>query len=45
MENDELVQTSKEPRRVIAFGDVNWTDYDFTVDAMRLGPGDSFTAL
>ena len=43
VENDELVQTSKEPRRVIAFGDVNWTDYDFTVDAMRLGPGDSFT--
>ena len=27
----------------ILFGDDQWTDYDFTVDAMRVGGGDSFS--
>ena len=43
VEGDQLVQTVKQPHQAILFGDVGWTDYDFTVDAMRIGPGDSFT--
>jgi hypothetical protein len=42
LEGDYLVQSDKRPSRVIVFGDVRWTDYDFTVDAMRMGRGDSF---
>ena len=40
----ELVQTSaNEPSAVLMFGDERWTDYDFTVEAMRTVGGDSFS--
>jgi len=38
-EGDELVQTGLNPNVRLFFGDVEWTDYDFSCDAMRLeGP-------
>ena len=43
LDGDQLVQTLKRPHQEMVFGDVRWTDYDFTVDAMRIGRGDSFT--
>ncbi len=46
VENNELVQ--KDLTRwynSILFGDDQWTDYDFSVDAMRIGGGNSFSLV
>ena len=44
VERDELVQTdAMGSYSEILFGDNQWTDYDFTVDAMRVGGGNSFS--
>jgi len=46
VEKNELVQ--KDLTRwynSILFGDKQWTDYDFSVDAMRIGGGNSFSLL
>jgi eukaryotic-like serine/threonine-protein kinase len=38
-EGDELVQTGSAPNVHLFFGDVDWTDYDFSCEAMRVaGP-------
>jgi hypothetical protein len=38
-EGDELVQTGLNPTARLFFGDVEWTDYDFSCEAMRVeGP-------
>ena len=43
VEGDELVQTdATRPYSELLFGDNQWTNYDFTVDAMCGGGGNSF---
>ncbi len=44
LEGDELVQTdAMGSYSELLFGDNQWTDYDFKVDAMRVGGGNSFS--
>ncbi len=43
VDGDELVQTDLAVQGLgLALGDERWTDYDFTVDAMRVGGNDCF---
>ncbi len=44
--DDELWQTDQlTPFPRVVFGDLGWTDYDFTVDAMRVEGKDQFALL
>lgn len=43
VEGDELVQDPLKAGSAIYFGDPSWTDYDFTVEAMRTKGDQEFT--
>ncbi len=46
VEGSELMQTDVDGSGGMLFGDLHWTDYDFTVDLMRLGASrDSWVVL
>ncbi len=46
VQGEELVQTdSARSFSELLFGDPEWTDYDFTVTAMRIGDGGSISSL
>jgi serine/threonine protein kinase len=44
-EGDELVQTGSNPGVCLIFGDVEWTDYDFSCDAMRVNGPNGFDII
>jgi hypothetical protein len=46
VEGDEVVQADQNAFNCyLSFGDKKWTDYDFTVDAMRVSGNDCFSLL
>jgi hypothetical protein len=44
-EGDDLVQAGLQPNDCLFFGDVEWTDYDFTCKAMRVEGPNGFGLL
>jgi hypothetical protein len=44
-EGDELVQSGSNPHVRLFFGDVEWTDYDFSCEAMRVNGPSGFDIL
>jgi serine/threonine protein kinase len=45
IEGEELVQVTREPATGILFGDPEWKDYDFSVEAMRTSGNEDISVI